>query len=42
MWAVGNVVDAAAQVVTAAAAGARAAAMLNMDLIEDELTERAA
>jgi thioredoxin reductase len=37
VWAVGNVVDAGAQVVTAAAAGAKAALALNADLIEEEL-----
>jgi thioredoxin reductase (NADPH) len=39
VWAVGNVVDVSAQVVTAAAAGARAAIAVNMDLIEEELLE---
>ncbi|MEO5744468.1 MAG: NAD(P)/FAD-dependent oxidoreductase [Terracoccus sp.] len=33
VWAVGNVTDPAAQVITAAAAGARVAAMVNMSLI---------
>jgi thioredoxin reductase (NADPH) len=37
VWAVGNVVDCAAFVVTAAAAGARAAAAVNMDLVEQEV-----
>ncbi|HEX6336526.1 MAG TPA: FAD-dependent oxidoreductase [Jiangellaceae bacterium] len=37
VWAVGNVVDRAAFVVTAAAAGARAAAAVNMDLVEEEV-----
>ncbi|RNL83032.1 NAD(P)/FAD-dependent oxidoreductase [Halostreptopolyspora alba] len=41
VWAVGNVVDPSAQVVTAASAGAKAAAMVNMDLIEEEMRERA-
>ncbi|MCI2422036.1 NAD(P)/FAD-dependent oxidoreductase [Saccharopolyspora sp. K220] len=40
LWAVGNVADFAAQVVTAAAAGAKAAVAVNMDLIEEELLER--
>jgi thioredoxin reductase (NADPH) len=38
VWAVGNVVDRAAFVVTAAAAGARAAAAVNMDLVEQEVS----
>ncbi|HSJ59613.1 MAG TPA: NAD(P)/FAD-dependent oxidoreductase, partial [Jiangellaceae bacterium] len=38
VWAVGNVVDRAAFVVAAAAAGARAAAAVNMDLVEQELS----
>jgi thioredoxin reductase (NADPH) len=37
VWAVGNVVDRAALVVTAAAAGARAAAAVNMDFVEQEV-----
>lgn len=37
VWAVGNVVDPAAVVVTSAAAGMKAAAMVNMDLIEEDL-----
>lgn len=37
VWAVGNVTDFAVQVVTAAAAGAKAAIAVNMDLIEEEL-----
>ncbi|RKR76638.1 NAD(P)/FAD-dependent oxidoreductase [Frondihabitans australicus] len=36
VWAAGNVVDPMLQVVAAAAAGVGAAAMLNMDLIEEE------
>jgi thioredoxin reductase (NADPH) len=40
VWAVGNVVEPAAQVVVAAAAGAKAAAMVNFDLIEEELAVR--
>jgi thioredoxin reductase len=39
VWAVGNVVDPKAQVVTAAAAGAQAAIAVNMDLIEEDLLE---
>ena len=39
VWAVGNVTDFAVQVVTAAAAGAKAAIAVNMDLIEDELLD---
>lgn len=35
VWAVGNVVDPAAQVISAAAAGALAAAVINADLIDD-------
>lgn len=38
VWAVGNVVDKAAFVVMAAAAGARAAAAVNMDLVEQEVS----
>ncbi|SDI75553.1 thioredoxin reductase (NADPH) [Actinokineospora alba] len=41
VWAVGNVVDPRAQVVTAAAAGATAAAAVNLDLIEEEMLEGA-
>ena len=37
VWAVGNVVEFGAQVVTAAAAGARAALAVNTDLIEEKL-----
>lgn len=40
VWAAGNVVDFAAQVVNAAAAGAKAALAVNMDLIEEDLLER--
>ncbi|MEU5418676.1 NAD(P)/FAD-dependent oxidoreductase [Streptomyces sp. NPDC020799] len=40
VWAVGNVVEPGAHVVVAAAAGARAALAVNMDLIEEELKER--
>ncbi|MGP4018018.1 NAD(P)/FAD-dependent oxidoreductase [Saccharopolyspora sp. 5N708] len=40
VWAVGNVVDFATQVVTAAAAGAKAAIAVNMDLIEEEMLEQ--
>ncbi|MEV7397851.1 NAD(P)/FAD-dependent oxidoreductase [Aeromicrobium sp. NPDC092404] len=36
LWAVGNVADAGSQVISASAAGAKAAAMLNFSLIEDE------
>ncbi|MFF8374250.1 NAD(P)/FAD-dependent oxidoreductase [Streptomyces lydicus] len=39
VWAAGNVVDPTAQVVVAAAAGDRAARAVNLDLIEEELTE---
>jgi thioredoxin reductase (NADPH) len=39
VWAVGNVVDPMAQVVVAAAAGLKAAAMVNQDLIEEELAQ---
>jgi thioredoxin reductase len=37
VWAVGNVVDPMAVVVNAASAGVKAAAMVNMDLIEEDL-----
>ena len=37
VWAVGNVSDPAAFVINAAAAGARAAAAINMDLVEEEI-----
>ena len=40
VWAAGNVADARAQVITAAAAGARAAAAINAHLVEDDV-ERA-
>ncbi|MEV7382368.1 FAD-dependent oxidoreductase [Streptomyces lydicus] len=39
VWAAGNVVDPTAQVVVAAAAGDRAARAVNLDLIEEDLTE---
>jgi thioredoxin reductase len=39
VWAVGNVVDAAAFVIEAAAAGARAAAAVNADLVEQEVAD---
>ncbi|GGI84681.1 thioredoxin reductase [Saccharopolyspora subtropica] len=42
VWAAGNVVDPAEQVVNAAAAGAKAAIALNADLIEADLLEGAA
>lgn len=41
VWAVGNVVDSGAHVVVAAAAGAKAALAVNMDMIEEELREYA-
>jgi thioredoxin reductase len=41
VWAAGNVVDASAQVVGAAAAGAKAAVAVNLDLIEEEILEGA-
>ncbi|MFI8943429.1 NAD(P)/FAD-dependent oxidoreductase [Streptomyces syringium] len=41
VWAVGNVVDSGAHVVVAAAAGAKAALAVNMDMIEKELREYA-
>jgi thioredoxin reductase len=42
VWAAGNVADPGAQVVTAAAAGYSAAAAINNDLINDDVTERVA
>lgn len=36
VWVAGNVTDLSAQVISAAAAGLKAAAMINMDLIEEE------
>ncbi|MEV0050255.1 NAD(P)/FAD-dependent oxidoreductase [Saccharopolyspora shandongensis] len=41
VWAVGNVVDPRAQVVNAAAAGAKAAVAVNADLVEADLLEAA-
>ncbi len=41
VWAVGNVVDTAALVVMAAAAGARAATAVNLDLVEQEVSAAA-
>lgn len=40
LWAVGNVVDPAATVVVAVAAGAKAAGVVNFDLIEEELADQ--
>ncbi|GAA2009971.1 NAD(P)/FAD-dependent oxidoreductase [Nocardiopsis rhodophaea] len=40
VWAVGNLVEPGALVVTSAAAGAKAALAVNMDLVEDDLGER--
>ncbi|MFE0188748.1 NAD(P)/FAD-dependent oxidoreductase [Streptomyces sp. NPDC058989] len=41
VWAAGNAVDVRAHVVTAAAAGAKAALAVNLDLIEEDLAEAA-
>ena len=38
VWVAGNVTDPMAQVITAAAQGARTGAMLNADLVEEDTT----
>jgi thioredoxin reductase len=42
VWAAGNVVQPAGQVIMAAAAGSMAAAMINADLVEEEVAQRRA
>ncbi|MFA1551061.1 hypothetical protein [Actinomadura chokoriensis] len=42
MWAAGNVVFPAGQVIVAASAGSMAAAMINADLIEEDVARKLA